>query len=348
MVTVLSRALYASGVARTRGCTPVIGRWLWACCAVCFLVHRDAYSSDVLNVTFETAMQIHSNDSDRYKTVYRVDLGKMQVAGIHRTDYDQIADLAVSPDKDSVAVLATRLRFIDGVPEVHNKVTVIDAQGQVKYEILGASEGIAWSPDGKALAYTMGTHVEGEGFHSTGTFCRDSITGESERIYDKGLFLHWAAFDKRLYIMNDYNLGEVVVYDPVNHSVNETPYKTIHLSPNGKFYYVWNGGLVRLVSTEDGADLTSRYAFLHHPRTQRAPWWLNEHLLAFSGLGHCTHLFYIADGRTLKVPGKALAIRGDDIYVSVPTMQIDKLDIKEAEEFISEEEGLLSPDEQKN
>ena len=345
-------ALPARRVTHREGCTSVIGRWLLACVAACFFLEGYAYSSDVPNVTFETAWHIHSDDSDQFKAVYRVDLDKMQVREIYRTDWTQIQDLAVSPDKNRVAVLVTRLRFIDGEPEVHNRITVIDGEGEIKYEILGASEGVAWSPDGKALAYTKGVHIEREGFRSTGTFLRDSITGESEKIYDKGLFLHWAAFDKRLYIMNDYEPGEVVVYDAVNHSVNETSYKTINFSPDGKLYWVSNAGAdsVHLIATKDGADLTCRYAFLRDRADLGAHLtrWLNDRLLAlFDRSGH-SFLLDVVNGRTLEIAGNAFVIRGDDIYVSMPNMRIDKIRIDEADVLISEEEGLLAQGHEKD
>ncbi len=308
---------------------------------------RHALSSEPPDIVFETAWHIFSDSSDQYKAVYRVDLGKMLVREIYHTDYNQIADLAVSPDKDSVAVLATRIRSIDGEPEVHNKITVIDGEGQIKCEIMGAAEGIAWSPDGKALAYTMGVPIENAGFRSTGTFLRDSVTGESEKIYDKGLLLHWAAFDKRLYIMNDYDLGEVVVYDPVDRSVNETPYTTINLSPDGKLYWVpksEGSGSVGLISTEDGEDLSCRYTILKGDIPYHFLRWLNARMLAFPGPGKCTHLFSVSDGRTLKVQGNILAIRGDDIYVSVPIMRLDKIKIGEAELLNGFEHNIMSLD----
>ena len=107
---------------------------------------------------------------------------------------------------------------------------------------------------------------------------------------------------------------------------------------------------MHLIATKDGADLTCRYAFLRDRADLGAHLtrWLNDRLLAlFDRSGH-SFLLDVVNGRTLEIAGNAFVIRGDDIYVSMPNMRIDKIRIDEADVLISEEEGLLAQGHEKD
>jgi WD40 repeat protein len=118
----------------------------------------------------------------------------------------------------------------------------------------------SWSPNGFSVALITGYHVEdGEGFRPTGTKILDI---ESNRIRSLNFLtydLQWASFDRRIYFI-EHKSGRVQAIDPELPTPEETNYRGIYFSPDGRYYFRPNyegGGLG--IYRNDNTDLTDQF-----------------------------------------------------------------------------------------
>jgi hypothetical protein len=200
--------------------------------------------------------QVFLLEEARPRILTTQDLATGEQRELYKTDLGRIFDYKVSPSGEMIAVLEQVLQYdvdsqIANVQvrkrSVFERATlhIIDNMGNPIDDIQNVRR-FSWSPDGRGLTYVTGEFQSPyESYANTKAWIW-SATDESEKeISNRGSYVHWAAFDGRVYLWEQIDgiAGKVYAYSPLSGSVTETSHKSIYFSPTGAYYYHPGGGI---------------------------------------------------------------------------------------------------------
>ena len=180
------------------------------------------------------------------KAIYsRSTSGNEPAQVVFRVRDGYIVDFAPS-SSGRLAVLAVHVEGNSEEPSAvrANKVAlhVSDATGSPIVNRLEPVRDFKWDSSGTLLAYCTGD-ADGsiDDFRMNGTWVLDTRSGKSTKVLETGRHVAWADFDGNLYIRDvpPSVAGQPRTwrYDPRTGSVVEVPYKGIHFSPSGLYYF---------------------------------------------------------------------------------------------------------------
>jgi len=184
------------------------------------------------------------------------DLATGEQRELYKTDLGRIFDYRVSPSGEMIAVLEQVLQYdVDSQvanARVRNRAVferatlhIIDNTGSPIDDIQNVRR-FSWSRDGRGLAYVTGEFRSPyEPYANTKAWIWNATDESEKQISNFGSYVHWAAFDGRVYLWEQIDgiAGKVYAYSPLSGSVAETSHKSIYFSPTGAYYYHPGGGI---------------------------------------------------------------------------------------------------------
>jgi hypothetical protein len=223
----------------------------------------------------------------------------------------------ISPGKHFVAFLVRprdpKQDEASGQFGYRQDLIVVDMQGHTMLRVEDTFD-FSWSPDGNAIVYLCDSDIRTKyveyGRVGTGAFIYDFPSKQRKQISKTPSEVHWAKFDKRIYIVCGEVEQRVGVCNPQTGRITPTDYQNLHFSPDGDFYFDYPvvPGPSRLFGRTDNTDVTAQFFPEKRLDNLQIYRWLGStHLLALEQDGKCHAQYIILDLRERKIR----AIAGD-------------------------------------
>ena len=269
---------------------------------------------------------------EQFRSVYRVDLSELDAeaqtkARIIYTSELSVRDMVRAKVADRIIVHATD----------HNtgytEVAIINQSGKVLKTFENAVSAVFIDPLGTKMVFTKGYMDSNLLQASRGTWLYDFGAGREEKIADTGLYLERTYFDNSVYVRRGDG-SSAFRYDIAPGRIEEVDLYYGGFSPQGTYRWGYKlvGG-VEIVQRKSG-NIVSEDFELFSTRHHGTPlYWMNDNLIMVPHAGKELedYLLFVETGRTLKAPGRALAVTedGTGVYVCKPGLVVEKVPMDE-------------------
>ena len=208
-----------------------------------------------LNIKAQSINFLVKRDLSDERALYKLNYNSGIIKSIYQSTKDHISKLLISPDGNYISLIETKKGtfkkqgsgYIYDIPP-KNRLIILNSDGNIVRVINDDVRKYTWCPDENKIAYITGTYKEGGfGFTPSGIYILNISTGKKFKIQNIAYphRLHWLKTNKEnsIYVktMNVDPKKRILRYNLNKKRVEITYVKSIHFSPDGKYYAVFSG-----------------------------------------------------------------------------------------------------------